>query len=63
VVEIPLRPEDRDVRLDLQAVLTTAYDRAAYDLEIDYRTNPTPPLTGEWADWAHRLLQEKNLRP
>ena len=32
------------VVLDLQAVLDTAYDRAGYDLEIDYSADPVPPL-------------------
>ncbi|MBX6314347.1 MAG: DUF4058 family protein [Isosphaeraceae bacterium] len=62
VLPIPLKPEDPDAPLDLQAVLATAYDRAAYDLEIDYRAEPVPPLEGEWAAWADRLLREKGLR-
>ena len=32
VVSIPLKPEDPDVPLDLQAVFNSVYDRAAYDL-------------------------------
>ncbi len=39
-ITVPLKPEDGDVVLDLQAVLDAAYDRAGYDLELDYR--PTP---------------------
>lgn len=62
VVSIPLLPEDPDVPLDLQAVLTTAYDRAAYDLQIDYRSDPVPPLSHEWADWSHNLLRDRGLR-
>jgi hypothetical protein len=31
VIGIPLKEGDGDVELDLQAVLTTAYERAAYD--------------------------------
>jgi hypothetical protein len=61
-ISIPLKPEDRDVPLDLQAVLTTAYERANYDLEIDYKRDPIPPLEGEWAAWADRLLRDKGLR-
>ncbi|MFI5074916.1 MAG: DUF4058 family protein [Actinomycetales bacterium] len=48
--------------LDLQAVLNAAYDRAGYDLEIDYRADPVPPLGPEWNAWANRLLQERGLR-
>jgi Protein of unknown function (DUF4058) len=62
VVPIPLRPDDPDAKLDLQAVLSTAYDRAAYDLEVDYRNDPVPPLPAPSADWAARLLRDKGLR-
>jgi hypothetical protein len=62
VIDIPLRGGDPDAKLDLQAVLTTAYDRAAYDLDVDYRTDPVPPLEGETAEWARRLLAAKGLR-
>jgi hypothetical protein len=62
VIPIPLRLEDPDAPLDLQAVLTTAYDRAGYDLDIDYRRDPVHPLPPEYAAWAHQLLQSKGLR-
>jgi len=63
VVPVPLRPEDPDATLDLQAVLTSAYDRAGYDLSVDYRRDPVPPLPPEWAEWSARLLAQKGLRP
>jgi hypothetical protein len=63
VIPIPLKPEDPDAPLDLQAVLNTAYDRAGYDLTVDYARNPVPPLAGEWADWSDRLLKAGGLRP
>ncbi|MGC8640091.1 MAG: DUF4058 family protein [Isosphaeraceae bacterium] len=62
IIPIPLKPEDPDARLDLQAVLDSAYDRAGYDLEIDYRTEPQPPLEGPLAEWADELLRTKGLR-
>jgi hypothetical protein len=62
VIPIPLKPEDPDARLDLQAVLDAAYDRAGYDLEIDYRKEPEPQLDGELAAWADELLRSKSLR-
>ena len=61
VVPIPLKTRDPDARLDLQSVLDTAYDRACYDLEIDYRQKPTPPLGGKLAEWADQLLRSKGL--
>lgn len=62
IIPIPLKSGDDDARLDLQAVLATAYDRARYDLEIDYRQEPNPPLEGEWAAWSDRWLREKGVR-
>ena len=61
VIPIPLKPADPGARLDLQAVLDSAYDRAGYDLGIDYRTEPKPPLDGELARWADQLLRSKGL--
>jgi len=62
VIPIPLKPEDPDTGLDLQTVLDAAYDRAGYDLEIDYRKEPEPPLDAELAAWADQLLKSKGLR-
>jgi hypothetical protein len=62
-IKVPLRPEDPDASLDLQTVLTTAYDRAGYDLSVDYTRDPVPPLTGEWVAWSDGLLKAKGLRP
>jgi hypothetical protein len=62
IILIPLKPDDPDARLDLQAVLDSAYDRAGYDLEIDYRAEPRPPLEGELAAWADELLRSRGLR-
>ena len=62
VIPIPLRPEDPDASLDLQAVIATAYDRAGYDLSVNYTRDPVPPLTGEWPGWADGLLKARGLR-
>jgi len=51
-VGIPLRAPDADAPLDLQSVLTTAYERAAYDATIDYTQEPVPPLSKPQAKWA-----------
>jgi hypothetical protein len=55
-IPVPVRPEDADAVLDLQNMLNIAYDRAAYDLRVDYRQKPIPPLKGDAADWANDLL-------
>jgi Protein of unknown function (DUF4058) len=62
IIGIPLRKPDPDAPLDLGAVLQTAYDHAAYDLSVDYRKQPDPPLTGADRAWANRLLRERGLR-
>lgn len=62
IVAIPLRGKDTDVPLDLGAVLRAAYDHAGYDLSIDYRNDPAPPLSRENAAWAAKLLREQGLR-
>jgi len=62
VIPIPLKAGDPDGRLDLQAALDAAYDRAAYDLRIDYRKEPKPPLEDQLAAWADQLLRSKGLR-
>ncbi len=56
MIGIPLKEGDGDAELDLQAVLVTAYDRAAYDLQINYCSEPVPPLRGDVAEWANNLL-------
>ena len=62
VIGIPLRGKDADVPLDLNAVLRAAYDNAAYDVSIDYRRDPVPPLSREDAAWAAKLLRTHGLR-
>jgi hypothetical protein len=62
VVGIPLKKGDPDAPLDLQEVLTSAYDRAAYGADTDYRADPVPPLAPEQAAWAEDLLKSKGLR-
>jgi hypothetical protein len=62
VIPVPLKGDDPDAKLDLQVALSTAYDRAGYDLDIDYKKEPDPPLSPEQAAWADQLLRSKGLR-
>jgi hypothetical protein len=57
-VPIPLRPGEEEPVLMLNQILHTLYDRAGYDLAVDYRREPVPPLAGEAARWAAQLLQQ-----
>ncbi len=62
VIPIPLKSGDPDARLDLQAALDMTYDRACYDMALDYRKEPRPPLDENLAAWADQLLRSKGLR-
>ncbi len=52
VVTVPLLPKDPDADLDLQAVFNTAYDRAGYDMAIDYTKPPRVALDEPQSAWA-----------
>ena len=56
VLPVPLLPPDKPVPLDLGQALRTAYERARYDLRIDYGKPPTPPLSPADAEWAASLV-------
>jgi hypothetical protein len=56
VVPVPLLVEDGQTPLDLQQVLATAYDRAGYDLQIDYNQEADPPLPEKYRQWAGEVL-------
>lgn len=59
---LPLREGDEEPLVDVQTVLHTLYDRAGYNLRIDYRGEPVPPLSAEDAAWATDLLRARGLR-
>ena len=54
-IPIPLLPPDPPVPLELGPALRTAYERARYDLRVDYRQPPVPPLSSADAAWAEAL--------
>jgi len=62
IIPIPLKGDDPDVPLDLQKVFTTVYDRARYDLTVDYSARLSPPLSKSEAAWAKRLRAGKRRR-
>jgi len=59
---LPLRPGDEEPVVELGPLLHALYDRAGYDLAVDYTADPVPPLEGDDAAWADQLLCEKGLR-
>jgi len=55
---IPLQPQDPEPTLPLNQLLRDVYDRAAFDLKIDYRQPLEPPLTQEDQEWAETLIKK-----
>jgi Protein of unknown function (DUF4058) len=59
---LPLRNKDVEPLLDLQTLINELYDRASFDLVIDYSQQPVPPLSKESTAWLTEILQDKGLR-
>lgn len=59
---LPLRSEDTEPLVDLQTLLIGVYERARYDLAIDYSLEPVPLLKEEDKIWVDALLRQKGLR-
>ena len=59
---LPLRADDAEPIVDLQALVNGIYDRAAYDFRIDYTAAPVPALSETDAAWADSCLRDKGLR-
>ena len=60
-IRVPLRSTDADVLLDLQTLIDRCYHHGRYD-DIDYRTDPRPPLEPADAAWARDWLSAKGMR-
>jgi hypothetical protein len=60
-IAIPLRPQDEDAVLELQALLRKAYHTGRYD-GLDYARPCDPPLLGQDAEWADHLLRAAGVR-
>ena len=56
VIPIPLLPNESEPTRDLNGVLHALYDRARFDLRIDYSIPPEPPLTEDDAEWARAIV-------
>ena len=55
---VPLLHPDPPVALNIGQALKTAYDRARYDLRIDYRSLCDPPLSAVDAEWMAMLIAQ-----
>jgi hypothetical protein len=61
-VPVPLRRGEPEARLPLGRLLVDIYARVHYDLQLDYRQPPEPPLSPRDAAWADALLRSQGLR-
>jgi hypothetical protein len=54
---LPLKLQDVEPVVDLQRILQDIYDRAGFDLAINYDCPAVPPLTPEYLAWAESVLR------
>lgn len=62
VIQVPLRQTDAPASLDLQNLIELCYRNGGYDDDIDYHTQPEPPLNPDDAAWADELLRNQGRR-
>jgi hypothetical protein len=55
---IPLRPGDTEPILPLNDILHELYDQGGYDLIIDYRQPPQPPLSEADTAWTRQRVAQ-----
>jgi Protein of unknown function (DUF4058) len=56
VIPIPLQSNEPEPLLDLQPLLHRIYDRARFELGIDYRTPPKPAVSADDWQWLQTFL-------
>ena len=54
---LPLLPGDQEPIVELGSILHGLYERARFDLRIDYARPSVPPISIEDAEWARALLK------
>lgn len=62
-IPMPLRPGEAEPVLALNQIVHDLYDRAGYDLAVDYSRPPVPPLAGAEAQWAAQRVQQHTSAP
>ncbi|MUG97303.1 DUF4058 family protein [Scytonema sp. UIC 10036] len=55
---VPLREKDPEPVVNLQRLLNEIYERARFDLAIDYSQQVKPPLSTEDAVWVSEILEQ-----
>ena len=61
-IPIPLCEGDADATLDLNAAWHAIYDKAGFDLVLDYKADPSTPFTPAQGAWADKLQKAMGLR-
>ena len=57
-IDVPLRPTDQDVKLDLQKLIDQAWEDGDYR-DLDYGRSAMPPVNEDDEKWIRKLIQEK----
>jgi hypothetical protein len=57
-IPIPLLPGDPEPGLDLNTILHALYERARFDLRLNYRNPPMPPLREHHREWAREIISK-----
>lgn len=63
LVNVPLRPDEADVPLNVQALVEQCYRNGGYEGTLNYAVAPDPPLFGADKEWADMRLLEMGLQP
>jgi len=58
-IPIPLKRGDADAMLPLQDVFEIVYQRARYDLSMNYNSPLEPPFSSDESNWLNHLRQSK----
>ncbi|GAB4195338.1 MAG: hypothetical protein Fur006_41680 [Coleofasciculaceae cyanobacterium] len=53
---VPLNQGEPEPAIDLQKLLNEVYERARFDLAIDYSQPLKPPLSAEEVAWVREIL-------
>jgi hypothetical protein len=60
-IRLPLLADERDLVLDVQALVNRVYDRC-FEGKVDYGKDPHVPLTDEERSWLDQLLRSEKMR-
>ena len=56
---LPLLPDDEEATVELGVIFHALYERASYDMSLDYSQPPVPPLREEDAAWAREQIEQR----